>query len=664
MKLKDLKIATQLRLGLGVILALVVGLGVLAWIQTDLLWLQTKTMYDHPLQVRRALGAFEVDILAMHRGMKDLVLAVNDQETATALQEIETRKADASRQLEILYDRYLGPRSEINTLHDDFVKWNAIREETIRLFRAGKIAESVARTKSSGVGGAQAEALMGHLGKIDDFARTKGDQFYQMATEQNDAIKRQLAVIVTVILLLSLIDAWRLLKGIKAPLAELMATTEQFRQGKLDVRSGYASANEFGTLAASFNTMADAIETEMRINENAAQLAGVMLREEEVHAFCREVLKALLQHTGSQVGAVYFLNEAKTAFEHFDSIGLSAGGRAAFSATELEGELGAALATRRIQRITDIPPDTRFAFAAVSGDFTPREILTIPVLSDHGVAAVISLASVRANDVPSVRLVTDIWSVLTARVNGVLAFQKVQDLAERLEYQNRELDAQKRELAVQTDELTEQNTELEMQKKQLDEANRLKSAFLSNMSHELRTPLNSVIALSGVLNLRLATTIPEEEYGYLEVIERNGKNLLVLINDILDLSRIESGREEISVSRFSVRALADEIVAMLEPQALEKKITLLNQVPGDLLPIASDPAKCRHILQNLVGNAVKFTPDGGTVTVAARRISDFGFPIADFPSDIPGPQSQIVPRQARDGSAELAVSPEPVEGQI
>ena len=101
--------------------------------------------------------------------------------------------------------------------------------------------------------------------------------------------------------------------------------------------------------------------------------------------------------------------------------------------------------------------------------------------------------------------------------------RKILDFSEKLEHQNRELNAQKEELTIQKDELNEQNIELEMQKKQLDEANRLKSVFLANMSHELRTPLNSVIALSSVLNRRLANVIPEEEQNYLEVIERNGR---------------------------------------------------------------------------------------------------------------------------------------------
>ncbi|MEI7729204.1 MAG: response regulator [Verrucomicrobiota bacterium] len=640
MKLNDLKIGAQLRLGLGLILALVLLLGAQAWRQSDILWLQTKGLYDHPFQVRRAIGKLEADVEGMSRFLRDLFLAQNDQETTAALQGIEIKRADAERQFDILSDRYLGLRDDVTALQDDFAKWNALRTETIRLFQAGKTAEAEARIRPDGVQNAQAEVVRSRLQKIDDFTRNKGDQFYQAAMEQNDTLTHQLVAIVTVILLLCVGIVWFLLKGIKDPLKELTVATEQFRQGKLEARSRYASANEFGALSTSFDTMADVIQTELKINEHATQLAGVMLREEEVQAFCRELLKGLLAHTGSQVGAVYFLNEAKTAFEHFESIGLGTGGRAAFSATALEGEFGAALATRQIQRLTEIPADTRFTFATVSGEFKPREILTIPVLADHTVSAVISLASIRAYDASAIRLVNEIWSVLTARVNGVLAFRKIKDLVDKLEQQNRELDAQKRELEAQATEVTEQNTELEMQKRQLDEANRLKSAFLSNMSHELRTPLNSVIALAGVLNRRLAHTIPVEEHGYLEIIERNGKNLLSLINGILDLSRIEAGREEVSVSRFSVRDLADELVAMLEPQALEKKIALLNQVPAKLPFIASDAVKCRHILQNLLGNAVKFT-EQGQVTITAEVVTPKSEIGSSPNSAIRNPQSAI-----------------------
>jgi signal transduction histidine kinase len=156
------------------------------------------------------------------------------------------------------------------------------------------------------------------------------------------------------------------------------------------------------------------------------------------------------------------------------------------------------------------------------------------------------------------------------------------------------------------------------------------------MSHELRTPLNSVIALSGVLYRRLANQIPEEEYSFLEVIERNGKHLLSLINDILEISRIEAGREEIEITEFDAGSLAADVVSLIQPQAKQKKIELLQTARASDLFITSDANKCRHILQNIIGNSVKFT-ENGKVEVAARKsynnivitVADTGIGVAE-----------------------------------
>lgn len=138
------------------------------------------------------------------------------------------------------------------------------------------------------------------------------------------------------------------------------------------------------------------------------------------------------------------------------------------------------------------------------------------------------------------------------------------------------------------------------------------------MSHELRTPLNSVIALTGVLNRRLAKQIPEEELSFLEIIERNGKHLLNLINDILDISRIEAGREEIEISTFKPCDIVNEVVGMLNQQALQKNIDLLKAKGDCDISISSDAGKFRHILQNLISNAVKFT-EKGKVEISAEH---------------------------------------------
>ena len=682
MKLKDLTIGTQLKIGMGAILVFVALLGATAWFQANSLWHETKELYEHPLQVRRALGDLTSNILTMHRDMKDLIMAENEQQRQSVIQDIDIHEAAAVRQFGILYDLYLGPRRDVEEAHSAFVRWKSIREETIRLLRAGKTAEAARRTKPGNVGGDQVEKLLREVQDISDFARNRSEQFYRAAEKKKDDLIRQLGMVFGAILLLTLGAGYLLLKGIREPLRELTSAADRFGLGELDVRSRYASANEFGKLSSTFNALVETVQMEWQSKESAARIAEAMLQKEDLRAFSRELLKALLEHTGSQVGALYLLNEEKTAFDHFDSIGLAAAGRASFSAAGLEGEFGAALATGRIQRLTDIPTGSCFTFATVGGDFQPHEIITIPIPGTGGIAAVISLAGVRSYPAPAVRLVNDAWSVMIARLNGVLASGKIRDFAEQMERQNQELQAQQEELRQQnmemdrqrlateeanrvlksknekiqaqseemaaqsfalrkqSEELQGQNVELEQQRLSLEEASRLKSQFLSNMSHELRTPLNSVMALSRVLMMQAGAKLSAEEVNYLEIIERNGKNLLTLINDILDLSKIEAGRMDVNPKPFSLCQTLENIVESILPLAGEKGIGIYPEIPPDLPPLESDEIRVSQILQNLVANAVKFT-DAGSVTVSVLsdheklsvRIGDTGIGIAE--NDLP-----------------------------
>ncbi len=621
MKIDDIKIGTQLRLGLGLILALVVVLGLLSWKQNDLLWLQTKTLYDHPLQVSRTVGELKADISAVRMKMRDLLLAKDKQQIEADLGEIEAYKADISRQLAVISNRFLGPKQNVADLVGDLAKWHAYHDETIRLIQNKDLAEAISRTMVSNEDGGLTRNLMARIRTLSVFTGKMSDECYFQAEKKNNSLNFQLALVVAMIMALSLLVSWFLMGNLKTPLAHLTTAAERFRQGRFDARSGYTAKNEFGMLSAAFNTMAETVETQMHISDQAVRITDVMLREVDSRNFCRELIRELIEQTDSRIGAIYLLNPEKTEFELFESIGLGDRCRSSFSAVIPEGEFGAALASRTMQRIVDIAEDSRFVFSTVSGDLLPREIITLPLVSGQETIAMISLASIHGYDHNVILLLERILDTLVARMSGVLAYRQIQELAQRLDRQNLELKAQQRELAAQADELAFQNSELVMQKKELDTANRLKGMFLSNMSHELRTPLNSVIALSVVLGRRLKAKISSEESRYLEVIERNGRDLLTLINGILDLSRIESGREEVILSRFSLVELVEELAEMLNPLVREKGIVLSNQVVGRLPLVTSDVEKVRHILQNLLANAVKFT-ENGSVQVSARLMDN------------------------------------------
>lgn len=398
--------------------------------------------------------------------------------------------------------------------------------------------------------------------------------------------------------------------SVSKPIVEMDIITQRIKDGDFSARNIVISNDELGSLANSINSTANKLSLIISTQNGVMDISEKMLSENDAKIFFQKTLRLLSEYTNSQIAAAYLLSDDHKSYEHYESIGLDTSARQSFSAEKFEGELGSAISSQKVQHIKNIPADTSFTFNTVSGKFIPREIITIPVIANNEIIAIISLASLNLYNEESIQLIDKILSILCARVEGLLAYDKIKEFSAALEHQNHELEAQKAEMASQSAELIEQNTELEMQKHQLGEASRLKTDFLSNMSHELRTPLNSVIALSGVLNRRLATLIPDEEYSYLEVIERNGKNLLLLINDILDISRIESGHVEVEITKFKMNNLVSELVNMIEPQANEKNIKLRCINCDQTISINSDETKCRHILQNLIANAVKFTEKG------------------------------------------------------
>ena len=617
--MNNLRITTRIYLSLAACIILVLVLGLASWFYISSLWDNTKSLYDHPFVVQKAIGDLQSDALSIRLEMKDLIDETDDAKIQEQLQKIASLDSDAEKKFDILYERYLGPKDDIDQAWQAFVTYRTIRSETIRLFQAGDLAEAIKRSNNVGAGGIQIAIIMDDLAIINNYAQSKGDEFYAKALAQKNQTAQHLVLLLAVLLALGLIIGYFLVRAIKEPLIALIDAINAFKQGRLESRSDYRALNEFGQLSSAFNTMAESIETRMLTRQNAASLSNALLYEIKLQSFAARLLSTLTTLTGAQMGAVYLLNASKTAYDCLDSIGLADASRESFSALNLEGELGLAAATKTIQHITDIDPSTRLTFETVYDRHKAKEIITIPLFKEEEVFALLSIASIRPFKSLSLELVNDIWKELNARLAAILAANQIADYAQKLERINTELDAQAKEVAMQRDELSEQNIELEMQKKLLDEASQLKSSFLSNMSHELRTPLNSVIALASVLNRRLADKIPEEEYSYIEVIERNGKHLLALVNDILDLARIESGKEQVNLSRFTVYQLVNEVVDMIEPQALEKKIGLLNKADRDLPEMRSDLAKCRHILINIISNAVKFT-DAGEVSVRAVRV--------------------------------------------
>jgi signal transduction histidine kinase len=201
-------------------------------------------------------------------------------------------------------------------------------------------------------------------------------------------------------------------------------------------------------------------------------------------------------------------------------------------------------------------------------------------------------------------------SILFAAVAWSLAVSRRRALA---------LAAANRGLQAEVAERTRAQEQLARARDLAEAANRAKSTFLANMSHELRTPLNAVIGFSEALDERLFGDLNERQARYVKNIHTAGRHLLSLINDVLDLSKVEAGRMELDVTEFDLPATLKHALMLVQEQALQNRIALTLDIDPALGTVRADERKVKQILVNLLSNAVKFTLEGGSVRLSARR---------------------------------------------
>jgi signal transduction histidine kinase len=246
-----------------------------------------------------------------------------------------------------------------------------------------------------------------------------------------------------------------------------------------------------------------------------------------------------------------------------------------------------------------------------TGEPMPVEAIAGKILSEHG----------------------ELTAVVTILHDRREAIEKGH-LYEQLKQASDELE---RKIQAATADIAQQNELLRRQAIELEQASSLKSQFLANMSHEFRTPLNAMLGYTSMLLQGVAGPVEQPVKRQLGRIESNGRHLLTIINEILDISRIEAGRMPLQLSTFRLADLVSEVKAELEPIILRSKPSVVLDLSKDLKPITSDRQKVKQILLNLVSNALKFTHHG-SVTITARRhtrdgtmtlsVSDTGIGIA------------------------------------
>lgn len=403
-------------------------------------------------------------------------------------------------------------------------------------------------------------------------------------------------------------------------LADLKDVTEHLGTGDFSSRVGNLAYSELDQLGQTLNTMATALQEqrealqERDIMEQVLQLNSVLTKNIELDPLVQEFLHSMLTLLNLQIGCLYLYNEAEKSLELIASHGLERHQlQETFQLGEgLVGEVARSHKPLYLSYREHSDADG-FKIKTSLGHVLPASLYHLPLVAGSTLLGVLMVGSVYPMNENARNVLDVVIGNVTSALSNTQAYRRIQDQAEELEKRNREQANINTMLRHQRDDLTILNAALE-------EANKARSQFLSTMSHELRTPLTSIIGFSQIL-LRVSERekLSPRQQGNIERIHKNGQHLLSLINDVLDLAKIEAGRMDVHYNIVNLPNLLSNIVEETQSIASERGITLLWNVEDDIERIETDPIRLRQILLNLISNALKFT-EKGEVMVDARHV--------------------------------------------
>ncbi|MGF6346625.1 response regulator [Variovorax sp. W2I14] len=432
-------------------------------------------------------------------------------------------------------------------------------------------------------------------------------------------------------------------------------------------------------------------EHTQRLSEEAwlrgaqTELVGELVGELSAPDMGRKILAFFSRHLGSSVGAMY-VRERHGPLRRAASYGFSADAEASpqvFSPTE--SLVGQAAAERRRMLIDPIDADYLKVNSGL-GAMAPRTVLLLPVMNGGMVNGVVELGLPGAPDERASQLLDVVSDDIGTSLAAARYREQLQEVLAETQQLNEELQVQQEELRTANEELEEQSkalrasqamlenqqAELEQTNSQLSErtealdqrntalrrvqrdledradelqrASRYKSEFLANMSHELRTPLNSALILAKLLGDNPQGNLTLEQVKFAESIYSSGNDLLVLINDILDIAKVEAGKLEVVPEDVSLARLAESLESTFSPLAMQKNLSFrLELQPGAPASLVTDRQRVEQILKNLLSNALKFT-DKGEVALVVSATADGGaaFAVSDSGIGIDPQQHELI----------------------
>ena len=420
-------------------------------------------------------------------------------------------------------------------------------------------------------------------------------------------------------------------KLVTRPLTELTNKTKQIAQGDLSVSVQVTSQDSVGILGNSFNAMVASIKERIEyanslkkaiadplfivdttmvvtyMNKACEELTGYSKKEAEGKMTCQELFKS---DTSKEDCPVQYCFETGQPVEKVRVAITNRQGRRIplmASASPLRDAQGVVIGGVEICKdITDVLEAERLRYIQQTADLEEEQRKYLEARAQNFFNTLIQVANGNLEVRAEVLGKMDMMDEVSLHINQML--DNLEKLYGKISSFSKELEL---EVARRTMMLRDKTMLLERANRDLRELDRLKSAFLANMSHELRTPMNSIIGYTDLLLDRVDGDINVEQEKSLQKVGNNARNLLQLINDILDMSKIEAGKVELDLQETDIKVLIESVGATFEPAMTKKGLALTFKFTEGLSMVYVDPDKIRQVLINLLSNAVKFTHHGG-----------------------------------------------------
>ncbi|WP_420718927.1 response regulator, partial [Streptomyces sp. NRRL WC-3774] len=419
-------------------------------------------------------------------------------------------------------------------------------------------------------------------------------------------------------------------------------------EGDLTRSINVEASGEVAELKDNINSMVESLRETTRANQeqdwlktNLARISGLMQGHRDLPVVAELIMDELAPLVAAQYGAFYLAEDTVRGHELrlVGSYGYPDDDDRPTRIPVGRSLVGQAARNRRTVTVEELP-EGYVTISSGLGQVSPTALVVLPIVVEEQVLGVIELASVSRFRQIHQDFLAQLMPTIGVNLNTIVANVRTDELLDESQRLTAELQARSEELQVQQDELQRSNAELEekasllasqnrdieaknlqieqarqeleTRAQQLSLASKYKSEFLANMSHELRTPLNSLLILAQLLAQNPSRNLTPKQVEYAGIIHSAGSDLLQLINDILDLSKVEAGKMDVAPERVPLRQLLEYVEATFRPMTTQKSLEFtVATAPGTPADLLTDDSRLRQILRNLLSNAVKFTEQGG-----------------------------------------------------